>query len=260
MSERLFHRYNPHETITFLSYEKEKRRIAYLDGEGREMDTVLQNGISFDIESVNKGDRLRVQYGTITNGTSAMMGGTRWNSHHIKLMNGQVRTKYVMSQIYTDGRCINAIGHDAPKVELSSLLLMERFFGSKEVRRHLSDFKAGASTKQTEIQVKCGRRKPNFNMSMNCGILYASGKIADRIYLGYGTITVQEVGLSETVLTSLPGRRLADLVAIPGWMHDDLVIQRAQPDMDAIRVHLRTRLLSVEEALDRIADPVALAA
>lgn len=145
---RLFHRFNPKERVTFLSFNSETEIITYRDAEGREKSLPMQSSIDMDFY-ITPGTEIGIQKGKMTNDTSSRQRGTRFY-----VFNG----KSITYQAYVGWECISAISIPEPKISIGALHVLRNQFGIEETIAHLQDLKSGASTRQTGIQ----HRKLNF--------------------------------------------------------------------------------------------------
>lgn len=242
--KRLFHRFRQHETVTVVSYDREKRKLTYdIEGGAGGLCDRLQAGMDFDCTTLQAGVRLRLQYGETTRWTSSMAGGTR------RLVIGG---RTYIHQIHAGSRCISAIAHVQPRVTLLGLRAMEHILGPDETARHLADFAKDGSSLQTEIDEK-QVGKPLW-MRIENGILRA-GAVLMRdplLRIENGFVQVRCGDLPETLVNALTGEHVGALVDHPALRDTEFVIDRHHANGDLSHFFLDRTVLTIDEALIRL--------
>ena len=253
---RLFHRFREHETVTFLGFKREGRRMSYRDSCGRELSHPVQAGLEIDFDAIAPGTPLRVQFGEATNWTSSMMGGGRYL---------KVGNRHMQIQAYTGCHCVTAIAHPDPRVPLVAALAMAHGFGPEVAADHLRYFGDGASTLQTRYEYpkeRWSRRSKSLPVGMRNekGVLMVSAELGEGVRLSDRFVVLTGRQLPAAVLEALPGRAASSVVSHPILDHPDIVVAEAgtTPDGLSIRLDLDCPMLTPTEAIAVLPAPPAL--
>ena len=234
---RIFHRYRPHETGTFVAWEDSKR-IVYRRDDGREVKWRLQTGLDVDKTDYRPGMAIGVQLGEMTRQSSHAHGGTRRN-HRGRIIDA-----------YVGYACVSAISLPRPRLHRMTLRLMEHELGAEATLEHLRHWAAGASSLQTRIEVPGPtRRSISMVLTISRSLLCAERGIAPGARVMGGAINMTAT-LPDAVVAALPGRPVGAVVDHPVFADRDLVVSEARKWDGTVR-------LETDDVLD-VADAIAI--
>ena len=226
---RVFHRFRAHAKGVFLRWEDDKA-IAYIDAKGRKRIEKVQVGLKLDEDSYLPGMPIGLQFGEMTNWTRSKNGGT---GHLAIEARGAIRRR----EIHTGHQCVSALTLARPRIHRMSLGLIVHHFGAEAALAHLRDWREGASTLQTEIDVRRNKRDmAGIFLGIDRERLRAVRNISPTVRID-GAVLKARITLPDTVMAALPGRPLTAVLDHPALTDPELAVSSVRCKDGTLLVH-----------------------
>lgn len=199
---RIFDRFNPHALCEIVEYDAATPSLLVRNHDGSRERHAVQPGLRLQASTLQPGRTVAVQFGQIVG-----------KGHSTATRRG-----------------IAAMQHLIPRTDVLSLAIVRAY--ATDPDETLRQFVEGANTRVTQgVETgvdPCTKNRAEIAYAVNAGMLKASVQLGLGAHLRDGVLTI-EGALPDTVVATLAGRRLAEIVRHPVVIDPRIVIRSVEP-------------------------------